>query len=123
MRAHGAEPISTVTAEPIMSTAAQTSGAAQTGIQQNSQDAAEVSIWVWGAGFIAMLVWAWFRKKPRVQAVLEKQPILDAVLDIFGLGFMALLGIDGLQILATKLAAAQIPIISKGFAYILPLFT
>ncbi len=107
----------------VSSTAAQETPTTKTAFEQSTQAAAGYSVWVWLAGLALVFVWAWVRKLDKVADFLDRYKALDALCDVFGLGFVVLIGIDGLRVLNTKLAAARIPLLSRIAAFITPLYT
>lgn len=93
-----------------------------TELEKNLEQVKDKSVWAWAVALIIIALWAGARKNEKVQEALEPHKFLDVALDVFGLGFLAAVGIKGLQVFFTKLAASKIPVLNKIAAFFLPIF-
>lgn len=92
-------------------------------LQQNTEAANKPGSIVWWIILLLVYIgWDYVQTKDKVQTALEPANVRANLHNIVVIGFAAVIFINGMNVLCTKLAAMKIPIISKAAGTLLPLF-
>ena len=94
-----------------------------TNLEENVQAANKPGsiIW-WVVLLVVYIAWDYFQTRDKIQSALEPSNVRANLHNIVVIGFAAVIFINGMNVLCTKLAALKIPVVSKAAAAMLPLF-
>lgn len=94
-----------------------------TNLEENVQAANKPGsiIW-WVVLLVVYIAWDYFQTRDKIQSALEPSNVRANLHNIVVIGFAAVIFINGMNVLCTKLAALKIPMVSKAAAAMLPLF-
>ena len=94
-----------------------------TNLEENVQAANKPGsiIW-WVVLLVVYIVWDYFQTRDKIQTALEPSNVRANLHNIIVIGFAAVIFINGMNVLCTKLAALKIPVVSRAAGAMLPLF-
>lgn len=94
----------------------------QTNLSENMKVASKHSVWFW-VGMIGLyLFWDYIQTRQNIQKSLEPANIRANLHNLAVIGIGAVVVINGMNVLLTKLASMRIPGVSKVAGNLLPLF-
>jgi hypothetical protein len=94
-----------------------------TNLEENVQAANKPGSIIWWVVLLAVYIaWDYFQTRDKIQSALEPSNVRANLHNIVVIGFAAVIFINGMNVLCTKLAALKIPVVSKAAAAMLPLF-
>lgn len=94
----------------------------QTNLSENMKVASKHSVWFWLGLLGLYLLWDYIQTRRNIHEALEPKNIRANLHNLLIIGIGAVVVINGMNVLLTKLASMRIPGVSKLAGSLLPLF-
>ena len=109
--------------EPVQASSISTEPITGSNIEENTKAAKKPgSVYWWLTVLGLYLLWDWYQNNEKVSEALKPRNIRANAHNILLITVAAVIGVNGMNILFTKLAAMRIPVLSKMAGAVLPLF-
>ena len=109
--------------EPVQASSISTEPVTGSNIEENTRAATKPGSVYWWLTILGLyLLWDWYQNSEKVNEALKPRNIRANAHNILLITVAAVIGVNGMNILLTKLAAMKIPVLSKVAGAILPLY-